>query len=506
MISNPAVTGTISGANIAVTVPYNTPLTNLVPLITHTGASIDPPSGAAQDFTGPVTYTVTAEDGTTAVYTVRVSPEPPPPADITITEANIGDLAALLAAVQGKGNTSTKPLGIAVNLALTSANWNAILTALDSTGKYINLDLSACTGGVHSSGGGLYADKTFDPDNTVSTGKSRIVSLVLPNGAESTAAGYSSIYSAFRYFTGIKSVSGAGIITIGEYAFADCDALAAASFPAATDIGGFAFGECNALTTISVPAATDIGDNAFYYCRYLTTINLPAATSIGNWAFRKCSRLSTASLPAAASIGAYAFEGCTALTTVSLPAAASIGEYAFGDCAALATASFPAATVIDGHAFEDCSALETVNLPVATVIGWSAFYGCRALTTVSLPAATAIDSYAFSSCTALETVSLPAATFIGNAAFSYTGTGSLTLTLGSTPPTLGTAIFSGVTAAKTVTVKVPSAALSAYGPSPTDTTTNNWGNAFRGKGWSSAGGYDTGTVNAAITLAIQAAP
>jgi hypothetical protein len=57
---------------IAVTVPAGTDLRSLAPAIYHTGASISPISGEPRDFTGPVRYTVTARNDTTAVYTVSV--------------------------------------------------------------------------------------------------------------------------------------------------------------------------------------------------------------------------------------------------------------------------------------------------------------------------------------------------------------------------------------------------------------------------------------------------
>ena len=57
---------------ITVTVPVGTGLMTLVPTITHTGARINPASGVAQDFTSPITYTVTAADATTQDYTVIV--------------------------------------------------------------------------------------------------------------------------------------------------------------------------------------------------------------------------------------------------------------------------------------------------------------------------------------------------------------------------------------------------------------------------------------------------
>jgi hypothetical protein len=67
------VDGTITGTAITVVVPYGTDISSLNASITHNGASISPVSGASQDFSSPVTYTVTAEDGTTADYTVIVT-------------------------------------------------------------------------------------------------------------------------------------------------------------------------------------------------------------------------------------------------------------------------------------------------------------------------------------------------------------------------------------------------------------------------------------------------
>jgi hypothetical protein len=57
-------------------------------------------------------------------------------------------------------------------------------------------------------------------------------------------------------------------------------------------------------------------------------------------------------------------------------------------------------------------------------------------------------------------------------------------------------MFSGVNAAKPVTIQVPGTALAGYGPSPTNTTTGNWGNGFRGGGW----------VRIGISLTIEKLP
>ncbi len=79
----------VSEANhtVAVTMPYGTDVTALAPSITLSGgASISPQGGTAQNFTGNVTYTVTAQDGTTSqVWTVAVVLEAAPPSAPTMT-------------------------------------------------------------------------------------------------------------------------------------------------------------------------------------------------------------------------------------------------------------------------------------------------------------------------------------------------------------------------------------------------------------------------------------
>ena len=58
---------------VTLTMPEDTDVTQLVPTIeVSEGATISPASGEAQDFTDPVTYTVTAQNGTTADYEVMV--------------------------------------------------------------------------------------------------------------------------------------------------------------------------------------------------------------------------------------------------------------------------------------------------------------------------------------------------------------------------------------------------------------------------------------------------
>lgn len=87
----PAVTGTITGTSITLTVPNATDVTVLVATFANSTASAITVGATTQvsgitvnDFTSPVTYTVTAEDGTIATYTVTVTIAAPLSSDATL--------------------------------------------------------------------------------------------------------------------------------------------------------------------------------------------------------------------------------------------------------------------------------------------------------------------------------------------------------------------------------------------------------------------------------------
>jgi hypothetical protein len=158
--------------------------------------------------------------------------------------------------VQGAsdGGTPENPVPLPLPSTFSLDNWTGLLTAIQTKGKFVALDLSACTTGVE-----------FDP-GTANTGKSFIVSLVLPYAAESIKAGASYSNPTFKHFTSLKQAGGEGITTIGNYAFRQCSALTEASFPAAIDIGAYAFGETGttALTLTLGNVAPTLGDGMFY--------------------------------------------------------------------------------------------------------------------------------------------------------------------------------------------------------------------------------------------------
>ena len=62
------IAGTITGDSVKVKFPSTISLAALIPTIDYAGASITPANKTAQNFTNPVTYRITAQDGSTRSY------------------------------------------------------------------------------------------------------------------------------------------------------------------------------------------------------------------------------------------------------------------------------------------------------------------------------------------------------------------------------------------------------------------------------------------------------
>ena len=100
--------------------PENTDVTALVPIITISeNATIDPPSGQAENFTNPVVYVVTAEDGTNQFYTViaRLKEEAVviPKSDDNEIKSFILSSAFIRGEIEGNVITASVPFGTKVD-------------------------------------------------------------------------------------------------------------------------------------------------------------------------------------------------------------------------------------------------------------------------------------------------------------------------------------------------------------------------------------------------------
>ena len=128
-------------------------------------------------------------------------------------------------------------------------------------------------------------------------------------------------WKAFQ--SGIKTVIiGDNVTTIGERAFAACNALQNVTLGSRVQtIEVSAFGTCQALQSISFPASvTTIGKRAFLNCRVLQNVSFSdGLTTIGEGAFSNCVVLQSITLPASVTtIGEYAFAFCKALQQVTV--------------------------------------------------------------------------------------------------------------------------------------------------------------------------------------------
>jgi hypothetical protein len=139
---SPAAVGTIDEAThaIAITVPFGTSVTALVATFTTTGASVKVGSTVqtngvtANNFTSPVTYTITAADGSTKTYTVTVTVALNSAKDITAYSigSNVGTITSTAIAV-------TVPYG---------TNVTALVASFTTTGASVKVGSTVQTSGV----------------------------------------------------------------------------------------------------------------------------------------------------------------------------------------------------------------------------------------------------------------------------------------------------------------------------------------------------------------------
>lgn len=124
-VASSTVTGVIDEVahTISLVVPSGSDMLALVPVIVGSPLSVSvPDSGIAQDFTNPVLYTVTAEDGSTQLYTVTVTlaPDTAAPSITSYTlNGTSGDIVADFA--------TTTPAVDIVMTASENVNWVSLM-------------------------------------------------------------------------------------------------------------------------------------------------------------------------------------------------------------------------------------------------------------------------------------------------------------------------------------------------------------------------------------------
>lgn len=244
--------------------------------------------------------------------------------------------------------------------------------------------------------------------------------------------------------------SSTALYAIGNYAFAECTALAELNFAE----------KYAALSTYSSASiSVSIGKYAFYKCAALEGFEIPTSLSstgtvttpvsmVNNYAFAE-SGLKTVNIPDVLSFTAYygAFSNCKQLTSVTIGGGTFYGPNT-------------AATDSELGAFEGCTALTDVTLPAdAYNIAAAMFRGCTALKNITLPSEklSTINQYAFEGCAAITELAIPACvTTIKDGAFKGC-TGITAMAIGDNVTTMGANVFEGWTAAQTISFGIQAA-------------------------------------------------
>ncbi|MDR3301382.1 MAG: leucine-rich repeat domain-containing protein [Spirochaetaceae bacterium] len=486
-----SVSGVIDEAakTISVTVPLGTNVSKLKPNIVHSGAGIAPANLAEQDFTNPVSYSVTPLSGASIAYLVTLTagapPEPPEDVYDYTDPANNGwgELAAYIPAHQGGANSAANPARIKIINAdpLDAQAMAAVNGKVDDAAAFVSLDFSAASNG--------FDDDTVTLEVMCATIKdsTRIKGIALPEGLTTIGAGafYSCVsltsitlpssvnsfgISAFRECTSLSGITlPASLTTIGDAAFYGCTSLDAITLPEGlSEIGISAFMECTSLSGITLPESlTDIGRGAFQDCTSLDGIIWPSSVNIVSPSvFYGCTSLDDITLPVDLSeIGDSAFSGCTSLSGITLPPSMiTIGNDAFRDCTGLGSITLPVGlSKIGGAAFYGCTSLSGITLPTSLdTIYDSTFYGCTSLGSITLPTSLEyIGSYAFNGCTSLDGITLPASlTTIGTYAFENC-TSLTSITLPASLADQGWNMFKGCTALGSLTLSPGLSSISA---------------------------------------------
>lgn len=227
-----------------------------------------------------------------------------------------------------------------------------------------------------------------------------LVTEFMPVGsdAEITTVGE----GAFSGNTALKRVALNNVTSIGDYAFAGCEALESSLLMLGnvTHIGRYAFLGCTKLTEFAFASGlAEIGEFAFAFSGIASAV-IPDETEIGEFAFAACANLASVEIGKKCTVGNSAF--MMPLVSERFGGPISEGKYkgyyysAYFSDTKLAAVTIGDGTVLGESAFENCIVLETLTLGNGVEIGDYAFYYTPSLLTVDLSKATRVGAFAFS--------------------------------------------------------------------------------------------------------------
>ena len=439
-----------------VTVAWNTPLAidpNVFKNVTLSGVTLRVPAGKGPAYQAA---NVWKNFGTITDSWVTVNP-----ASLDFTAA--GETKPLTVTASGAWTAASDQTWLTLSAASGTGDGSVNVTATANPGPSRTAKVTftsgsiTCEVNVIQAGTGAATNGTTGPLNWNYDAGTKTLTITGTGAMPDFNAPADRPWESFR--SDIQTVTiGAGVTTIGEYAFHGCTKLPSITIPnSVTAIGEHAFGNCWTLTSITLPDGLQtIGKSAFSACA-MTSITLPESlTTIEKKVFWGCDKLTSITIPnRVTTIGESAFYGCKKLPSITIPnGVTTIGKEAFYQCNTLTSVTIPKSmTTIGVGAFASCWALKSITLPNGvTTIENNTFYDCPSLTSITLPnRVTAIGRSAFAGCVALKSITLPAGlTEIGKAAFWNCWT-LKSITFPNSVTTIGKQAFYGCTGLKDVT-------------------------------------------------------
>lgn len=238
-------------------------------------------------------------------------------------------------------------------------NWGDLGIAIGETNKtkYINLDLSGCTG------------------------------TTIPDGKAVSNSGKVTYYGAFINCDNLVAIKlSADLTTIGAYAFRSCENLVSVTLPTTVkSIHNYAFATCYKLESINLPDGLQtIGHNGFYLCNLKSAVIPKGITKIEEDTFNGCD-LTSATLPEnLQSIGRWAFQSNQNLTSIIIPAnVKSISGATLAKCKSLTKVIVQAVTPPDmiigfeGDVFAETHSSLKIYVPAESVEAYKSATGWK---------------------------------------------------------------------------------------------------------------------------------
>ena len=421
------------------------------------------------------------------------------PVSLTCRSGNSVDLAYTLKLDKNSQWVINLTLGnTTVNKVVKQTNPVLNGTSIGGSQTFVELDwTSGNTNGINVDFGNnetinLFIGDCMDFNDTNHQGQyNSSASTFVINNASSMASGYEltinsitpiSSYDEYHYLTAndrivatasdIKKGKGAfnanGEFVVGNYEPVVLPTLTNEGTAADLATGKQLINSSGEIVTGTGTIATENKLNQFLRktIAEVTEEDLAGVTSIPDSAFLDCINLRNVVIgDSVTSISRYAFKGCTNLVSIILGnKVKNFNEQSFYMCKGLTNIVIPeSVTNLGRQAFYGCSGLTNVTISNnVTDIPDYTFRGCTSLINIIIPDnVTSIGEQAFNQCTNLTDIIIPnKVTKIKNHAFYGCSNLENIIILPTTPPTLGSSVFSSISSSAVITV--PKGTLNAY--------------------------------------------